>query len=200
MTDNGDEIGIAIHQYSFGLPRFDDGAHRHGGDLGAAAHRRREIHLIARADLAGAQRDRTRHAARRAVDHIDAARLQFLRETVGKLTNVRLLIPASAIMYWEMVTAPLLRRTGIPITASVLADKVVDREAYERVFDAMEAERVDGLVVADAPEHITNREVIVDLAARHRLRSDPGRERKGRSQLVQYVLLQACSRGSGTSG
>ena len=96
-------------------------------------------------------------------------RLQFLSETVGKLTNVRLLIPASAIMYWEMVTAPLLRRTGIPITAAVLADKVVDREAYERVFDAMEAERVDGLVVADAPEHITNREMIVDLAAGHRL-------------------------------
>lgn len=96
-------------------------------------------------------------------------RLQFLSETVGKLTNVRLLIPASAIMYLEMVTAPLLRRTGIPITAAVLADKVVDREAYERVFDAMEAERVDGLVVADAPEHITNREMIVDLAAGHRL-------------------------------
>jgi putative tryptophan/tyrosine transport system substrate-binding protein len=96
-------------------------------------------------------------------------RLQFLRETVGKLTNARLLIPASAIMYWEMVTAPLLQRTGIPITAAVLADKVVDREAYERVFDAMEAERVDGLVVGDSPEHITNREVIVDLAARHRL-------------------------------
>jgi putative ABC transport system substrate-binding protein len=96
-------------------------------------------------------------------------RLRFLRETVGKLTNVRLLIPASAIMYWEMVTEPRLLRAGVPITAAVLADKVVDREAYERVFDAMEAERVDGLVVADAPEHITNREVIVDLAARHRL-------------------------------
>jgi putative ABC transport system substrate-binding protein len=96
-------------------------------------------------------------------------RLQFLHETVGKLMNVRLLIPASAILYWDMAIEPLLRRTDIPITAAVLADKVINREAYERVFDAMETERVDGLVVADSPEHITNREVIVDLAARHHL-------------------------------
>lgn len=72
-------------------------------------------------------------------------------------------------MYWGIVTEPLIRRTGIPITVAVLANKVLDREAYERVFDAMEAERVDGLVVGDSPEHITNREVIVELAARHRL-------------------------------
>src|SRR5262249_13567221 len=51
-------------------------------------------------------------------------RLQFLRETVGKLTNARLLIPASATSYWNMAIEPLLRRTGIPITAAVLADKV----------------------------------------------------------------------------
>jgi len=96
-------------------------------------------------------------------------RLQLLRDTVGKLTNARLLIPANAIMYWEYVTSPFLARSGIPIKAAVMANKVVDREAYELVFEAMEKEKVDGLVVGDNPEHITNREVIVDLAARHRL-------------------------------
>jgi putative tryptophan/tyrosine transport system substrate-binding protein len=88
-----------------------------------------------------------------------------------------------------MVTAPLLLGTGIPITAAVLADKVVDRKAYERVFDAMEAERVDGLVVADAPEHITNREVIVDLAAKHRLPTIyPYREYVDVGGLVSYGI------------
>ena len=80
LAAEGDEIRVPIHQYGFGLARLDDGAHRHGGDIGATAHRGREIHLIARTDLAGTQRDRARHAAGRAVDHIDAARLQFLRK------------------------------------------------------------------------------------------------------------------------
>jgi putative ABC transport system substrate-binding protein len=114
-------------------------------------------------------------------------RLQFLHETVGKLMNVRLLIPASAIPYWDTAIEPLLRRIGIPITTAVLADKVINREGYERVFGAMEVEKVDGLVVADSPEHITNREVIVDLAARHHLPTIyPYREYVNAGGLVSY--------------
>lgn len=98
-------------------------------------------------------------------------RLQFLRETVGKLTNVRLLIAPSAMAFWEMASAPLLeaaRRAGITISTAVLSEKV-DRKAYERAFDVMEAERVDGLIVGDLAEHLTNRQTVVDLAARYRL-------------------------------
>jgi putative ABC transport system substrate-binding protein len=37
------------------------------------------------------------------------------------------------------------------------------------VFDAVENDRVDGLIVSDSPEHLTNRQLIVDLASKHRL-------------------------------
>jgi putative tryptophan/tyrosine transport system substrate-binding protein len=42
-------------------------------------------------------------------------------------------------------------------------------DGYERVFDRMDSERVDGLIVYDAAEHLSNRRLIVDLAAKHRL-------------------------------
>jgi putative tryptophan/tyrosine transport system substrate-binding protein len=40
---------------------------------------------------------------------------------------------------------------------------------YEQVFDAMEADGADGLVVSDNGEHLANRVLIVKLAARHRV-------------------------------
>jgi putative ABC transport system substrate-binding protein len=98
-------------------------------------------------------------------------RLQFLREVVGtRLRNVRCLFSATAIA-WE-ASAPSLReaaqRVGASISAELLSGNV-DQAAYERVFDLMDREQVDGLVIYDAPEHVYNRLFIVDLAAKHRL-------------------------------
>jgi ABC-type uncharacterized transport system substrate-binding protein len=45
----------------------------------------------------------------------------------------------------------------------------LDRPAYERMFDEMETDRVDGLMVAHQGELLTNRQLIADLAAKHRL-------------------------------
>jgi hypothetical protein len=45
-------------------------------------------------------------------------------------------------------------------------DEHADRVTYERAFDAMAKEGVDGLIISDAGEHITNRKLIVDLAAK----------------------------------
>jgi putative ABC transport system substrate-binding protein len=98
-------------------------------------------------------------------------RLQFLSETVRNLRNVRVLIPTSAMMFWETGLAPLREaggRVGIRIAAALLNEKL-DRPAYERVFDEMETDRVDGLMVAHQGEHLTNRQLIADLAAKHRL-------------------------------
>jgi putative tryptophan/tyrosine transport system substrate-binding protein len=53
--------------------------------------------------------------------------------------------------------------------AVVVGGEKFDRAAYERTFDLMNREGVDGIVVADAAEHVTHRQVIADLAARVRL-------------------------------
>jgi len=53
-----------------------------------------------------------------------------------------------------------------PFDAVVVGGEEVDRAAYERTFDLMEKDGVDGIVVSDTPEHITYRQLIVDLAAR----------------------------------
>jgi hypothetical protein len=48
---------------------------------------------------------------------------------------------------------------------AALVSTVVDQAAYEQVFEAMERDRVDGLIFNDAADHVTYRQLIVDLAA-----------------------------------
>jgi putative ABC transport system substrate-binding protein len=118
-------------------------------------------------------------------------RFQLLRDTVGKLTNVRLLIASTSISFWEKGIAPLVRQADIPITAVVVTGKL-DREAYERVFDAMQVDKVDGFMVGDGPEHVTDRQVIVSLAARYRLPTIyPYREYVDSGGLLSYGIDRA---------
>jgi putative ABC transport system substrate-binding protein len=98
-------------------------------------------------------------------------RFQLLSEVARtRLTNVRFLFTNTAIL-WEATAAPVreaAQRAGTSIAAASLG-KTIDQAAYEQAFNAMENDRVDGLVVFDAAEHLTNRLLIVDLAAKHRL-------------------------------
>src|SRR5260370_40499126 len=97
--------------------------------------------------------------------------LQFLGETARNLTNVRLLTPPYGLRLYEATLAIVREaagQTAITIALAILSEKI-DRGAFERVFDTMEKDRVDGLMVGDSPEHLTNRQLIVDLAAKHRL-------------------------------
>jgi putative tryptophan/tyrosine transport system substrate-binding protein len=96
-------------------------------------------------------------------------RLELLRETVGKLTKVRFVLPPSMVAFWEMAGGPAAtreaaRQAGIPFAAAL-----VPGQKFEQVFDAMAAEKVDGLMVGDAAEFFTYRQLIVDAAARHHL-------------------------------
>jgi len=59
-------------------------------------------------------------------------------------------------------------RAGISIDAALVSTPV-DQAAYEQVFEAMERDRVDGLIVNDAGDHAAHRQLIADLAARYRL-------------------------------
>jgi putative tryptophan/tyrosine transport system substrate-binding protein len=53
--------------------------------------------------------------------------------------------------------------------APALLDSPINEAAYQRVFMSMKQDQVDGLVVSDDTEHITNRVVIVELAAKNRI-------------------------------
>jgi putative ABC transport system substrate-binding protein len=75
------------------------------------------------------------------------------------------------MMFWETGLTPLREaagRFGIRIAAAVLSEKL-DRAAHELVFDEMETHRVDGLIVTHHGENLTNRQLIADLTAKHRL-------------------------------
>jgi putative ABC transport system substrate-binding protein len=98
-------------------------------------------------------------------------RLQLLNETMSNhLTTVRY-FAGSSTKSLDAVVEELqkyARQAGIDLTATRLNGSA-DRADYERVFDTIAKDRVDGLIVADNGEHITNRQVIVDLAAKYRL-------------------------------
>ena len=51
----------------------------------------------------------------------------------------------------------------------IVGGEKVDRTAYEKIFDAMEKEGVDGLIVGEESEHLAYRQLIADLAARFRI-------------------------------
>jgi putative ABC transport system substrate-binding protein len=51
----------------------------------------------------------------------------------------------------------------------IVGGEKVDRTAYEKTFDAMEQEGVDGLIVSETPELSAYAELIADLAARFRV-------------------------------
>ena len=100
-------------------------------------------------------------------------RLQYLVETARRLANVRLLVTTATQRWlWESTALGAIRdaagRAGISIDAALVSTPV-DQAAYEKVFEAMETDRVDGLIVVDAGDHWANRQLIVDLAARYRL-------------------------------
>ena len=102
---------------------------------------------------------------------IHGKRFQYLVETVRRLANVRFLVTISR-RQWEATALGGLRdaagQAGISIDAALVSTPV-DQAAYEQVFEAMEKDRVDGLIVNDAGDHVTYRQLIADLAARYRL-------------------------------
>jgi putative tryptophan/tyrosine transport system substrate-binding protein len=97
-------------------------------------------------------------------------RLQLLSEVARpRLTNARFLFTSTANL-WEAIAAQVreaAQQAGTLIAPALLG-KSIDQAAYRQVFDQMGRDGV-GLIVFDAAEHLTNRQLIVDLAAKHRL-------------------------------
>jgi putative ABC transport system substrate-binding protein len=98
-------------------------------------------------------------------------RLQFLNETVSNhLTNARV-FAGPTTKWWNVAGAEVQKfaqQAGTRLTVTFLGANA-DRATYEQAFDTMAEDGVDGLIVSDAGEHIPNRQLIVDLAAKYRL-------------------------------
>jgi putative ABC transport system substrate-binding protein len=93
-------------------------------------------------------------------------RFQLLRESVGALSNTRFLCreDQSGGPSWKSLK-DAADKANISISPAIINS--FESSEYERVFAALNAEHVDGLFLPANPEHITRRQLIVDLAAKH---------------------------------
>ena len=100
---------------------------------------------------------------------IGAKYIQLLSEAVGKLSNVRLLAtPAS----WEIPNTKTMReaaeKMNIPFRLEPL-QAPIDEGEYRRAFDAMQRDRVDGVVISNEGEHYTNGRLLGRLVREYRI-------------------------------
>lgn len=96
-------------------------------------------------------------------------RLELLSEALPKLSNARFLASERT---WERVEGPAVREAANQVRISVAAALLgspIDQAAYQRVFASMMQDQVDALVVSSEAEHIANRSLIAELAAKDRI-------------------------------
>ena len=104
----------------------------------------------------------------------------FLREVVADLQRpgglVRQAAQGAGISMAFVVVAGKIDQLSLAILENpnmfgplIITGELIDRAAYERTFDLMEKAGVDGLIVNEASEHFSYRQVIVDLAAKFRI-------------------------------
>ena len=95
-------------------------------------------------------------------------RLAFLLEATSKLSNVRFLVSQ---LSWERAPGAAVReasrRLGISLKGETMSS--FNEQEYQRAFNSMEHERVDGILVSDEGEHFTYRRLLVELAAKTRI-------------------------------
>ena len=97
-----------------------------------------------------------------------AKRVQLLKEAVPQITRLGLLGTRNA---WER-SSGAIREGELKNSISVVGpplDHPIDEKEYQRVFAALAQADSDSLYVADEPENVTYRRLIVDMAAKGRL-------------------------------
>ena len=97
-----------------------------------------------------------------------AKRVQLLKEAVPQITRLGLLGTRNA---WERSSAAISEgelKNSVSVVGPPL-DRPVDENEYQRVFAALAQADSDSLYVADEPENVTYRRLIVDMAAKGRL-------------------------------
>ena len=97
-----------------------------------------------------------------------AKRVQLLKEAVPQITRLGLLGTRNA---WERSSAAINEgelKNSVSVVGPPL-ERPVDEKEYQRVFAALAQADSDSLYVADEPENVTYRRLIVDMAAKGRL-------------------------------
>jgi putative tryptophan/tyrosine transport system substrate-binding protein len=98
-------------------------------------------------------------------------RLQLLADAVGKLSNVCVLAPPIS---WQLPIAKSTReaaqKLNIPLRLQPLQPPINETE-YKRAFDAMQGDRVDGLIISSDVENYTHRVLLGRLTRQYRLPS-----------------------------
>ena len=95
-------------------------------------------------------------------------RLALLLEATSKLSDARFLVSQ---LNWERALGAAVReasgRLGISLKGETMSS--FNEQEYQRAFNSMEHERVDGILVSDESEHFTYRRLLVELAAKTRI-------------------------------
>ncbi|MGY4623250.1 ABC transporter substrate-binding protein [Bradyrhizobium sp. USDA 4486] len=95
-------------------------------------------------------------------------RLGLLVEAVPKLSTVGYV---ASQPFWEDPRGTTVREAakhaGVLLSPAMLS--AFNEAEYQRVFRSMEQDRADAFMVSDEPENATNRETIVELAAKARI-------------------------------
>jgi len=95
-------------------------------------------------------------------------RLALLLEATSKLANARFLVSQRS---WEGFLGAAVRgasgRLGISLAGEPMSS--FNEQEYQRAFNSMEHERVDGILVSDESEHFVHRRLLVELVAKTRI-------------------------------
>ena len=95
-------------------------------------------------------------------------RLALLLEATSKLSNARYLVSQ---LNWERFQGAAVReasrQAGISLAGAPMTS--FNEQEYQRVFNSMEHERVDGILVSDESELFAYRRLLVELAAKTRI-------------------------------
>ena len=104
-------------------------------------------------------------------EEIWGKRLGLLVEATSKPSNARFLCSQ---LTWERSSgeADIVREAAkladISLAGALLGS-TIDETAYQRVFESMEQDRVDAIVVSDESEHLTHRATLAELAVKSRI-------------------------------
>ncbi len=95
-------------------------------------------------------------------------RLALFLEATSKLSNARFLVSQNG---WERHSGAAVReasgRLGISLKGETMSS--FNEQEYQRAFNSMEHERVDGILVSDESEQFVYRRLLVELAAKTRI-------------------------------
>jgi len=97
-----------------------------------------------------------------------AKRIQLLKEAVPQITRLGTLETRAIRERFSAEIHENARKNSVSIIGPPL-ERPIDEQEYRRVFSALAQEGADGLFVAEEPENITYRTLIVELATKGRL-------------------------------